>query len=238
MAVVGNIIPFYACAYAETMVQSSTAGIIEGTVPIITALFTVLFTPHQKLPKEQILGVALGFVGIVIIFAPDLLQHGSSTEERFLGKGLLVVMAIFFSASFVYSKERLENVPHIPCVALQMIIVTLILLPITFAVEGFQSFGNLTLSNSWALILLGTYGTAFPWCVYFYLIKRGGAAQVSLAVYLLPVVAIILGKVFLDEVLRWNLALGTAVILLSLLLAGGMISKKRIRNHDNPLLKS
>lgn len=238
MAIFGNVVPFLCCAIGETMVQSSTAGIIEGSVPLIVALFTALFTPHRKLTKNEKLGIAIGFLGIMTIFAPDIMQTVNHSEERFLGKVFLVVMAVSFGASFVYSKEKLENIPHIAAVTVQLLLAGLILTTMTYFIEGMSVFKEFNLETTAIALSLGIMGTAFPWCVYFHLIKKGSAAQVSLAVYLLPVVAIILGWVFLDETLRWYLGVGVVLILFSLLLSSGMLAKRRKKDHDNPLLRS
>lgn len=238
MALFGNVVPFLSCAIGETMIQSSTAGIIEGSVPLIVALFTALFTPHRKLSNNEKMGIAIGFLGILIIFAPDILQTANHTDERFLGKLFLIVMAVSFAASFVYSKEKLEEVPHIPAVTIQLLLAFMILFGMTISIEGVSTFKDFSLNITIVTLVLGVLGTAFPWCVYFYLIKKGSAAQVSLAVYLLPVVAIVLGWFFLGEMLRWNLALGVAVILFSLLLASGMLRRRKKSDHDNPLLRS
>lgn len=238
MAIFGNVIPFLSCAWAETMVQSSTAGIIEGSVPVLTAILSVLFSSHRSLPKEQVWGIVLGFIGILVIFAPDLMMTESNTTELFFGKFLLMIMALSFAISFVFSKERLEDLPHIGGVALQMVMATLILFPATVVVEGWNAFEAFTYDSLGIVLMLGIYGTAFPWCVYFYLIKRGSATQVSFAVYLLPVIAIVLGIIFLSEELSWNLVLGTAIILASLLLAGEMLSTEELSEHDNPILRS
>lgn len=238
MAIFGNVVPFLSCAIGETMIQSSTAGIIEGSVPLIVALFTALFTPHRKLTTNEKLGIAIGFFGILIIFAPDILQTSQHTDERFLGKIFLIVMAVSFAASFVYSKEKLEGVPYIAAVTVQLMLATCILVGMTFSIEGIATFKDFTANSIMVALFLGVMGTAFPWCVYFYLIKKGSAAQVSLAVYMLPVIAIILGWLFLGEKLRWNLAFGVAVILFSLLLASGMLRRRKKSNHDNPLLRS
>ncbi len=218
--------------------QSSTAGIIEGSVPLVVAFFTALFTPHRRLSKNEKIGIAIGFIGVLAIFAPDIFQTPNHTDERFLGKVFLVVMAVSFAASFVYSKEKLDNVPHVAAVTVQLILAGLILLVMTLAMEGVSAFEGFNMKITAVTLSLGVFGTAFPWCVYFYLIKKGSAAQVSLAVYLLPVVAIILGWIFLDEKLRWNLALGVGLILFSLLLASGMLARRKKTDHDNPLLRS
>jgi drug/metabolite transporter (DMT)-like permease len=224
MALFGNVFAFLFCSIGETMVQSSTAGVIEGSVPLIVALLTALFTPHRSLSRNEILGIVIGFAGIVIVFLPDLLQVASgASEEHFLGKFFLILMAVSFASSFVYSKEKLENLPHIAGVTIQLLMATGILLGMTMSWEGVGSFYAFTPTITAVVLCLGIFGTAVPWCVYFYLIKRGSAAQVSLAVYLLPVIAIILGWAFLDEKLHWNLTVGTAIIVFSLFLAGGLM---------------
>ena len=238
MALFGNVIPFLTCAIGETMIQSSTAGIIEGTVPLIVAVFTSLFTPHRRLTTNEKLGILIGFLGILVIFAPDILQTQNHTDERFLGKIFLIVMAVSFAASFVYSKEKLDAVPHVPAVTIQLILAALIMIVMTLLIEGPSTFKHFTPKISAISLTLGVLGTAFPWCVYFFLIKKGSAAQVSLAVYMLPVVAIVLGWYFLGEQLRWNLGLGVAIILFSLLLASGMLKRRKKSDHDNPLLRS
>ncbi|MCB1118461.1 MAG: DMT family transporter [Chlamydiia bacterium] len=234
MAVIGNVLPFTFCAWAETMVQSSTAGIIEGTTPLITALFTILFVPHRKVPREQVEGLVLGFIGILVLFAPDILQIEASRDEWFFGKILLLGMAVCFAASFIYTKEKLENCPHIPAVCLQLFIATALLVVISFWTESSYHVTPLGIKCA---ALLGVFGTAIPWCFYFYLTRHATATDLSLAIYLLPVVAMVLGVVVLEETIRWNLGIGILIILFSLFFAGGFVSRIKFSRRQNPMLK-
>ena len=228
--ILGNALPFIFCGWGEVYVDSATAGIFEGTIPIFTLLFTYMFTPSQKLTRGQIYGVALGFIGLLIIFTPEASASSSffAFNDELLGKALLLLMACCFAASFVYTKQACSSFSPLEGVFFQLFFSALFLLP-TLAFVGNHSLltvpsTHVILSTIW----LGSIGTASSWYLYYYLIKRVSAAEVSLATYLCPLFAIALGMLFLGEEPGKNLYLGTALIIMALGLATGKVKKKAL----------
>jgi drug/metabolite transporter (DMT)-like permease len=226
--ILGNALPFVFCCWGEVYLDSSTAGIFEGTIPIFTLFFTYLFSPETKLTKGQVYGVALGFIGLLFIFSPGISSEGSffTFNDELLGKFLLLLMACSFAASFVYTKKACSTFPALPSVFLQLFFATIFLAPTLFFI-GKQTL--LAVPSTQIILMtlwLGSIGTATSWWLYYKLIQRVTAAELSLATYLCPIVAIALGMIFLGEELTWNLYLGTAMIILALGLGTGNVSKE------------
>ncbi|MFT4553772.1 MAG: drug/metabolite transporter (DMT)-like permease [Chlamydiales bacterium] len=225
--ILGNALPFVFCSYGEVYVDSATAGIFEGTIPIFTLIFTYLFMPSQKLTRGQVYGVVLGFIGLLVIFAPGVSSSNFFTfNDELLGKVYLLSMACCFAASFVYAKKYCASFPPLQGVFFQLFYSALFLLP-TLAFVGNHTLLTLpsthvVLSTLW----LGSIGTASSWCLYFFLLKRVSAAEVSLATYLCPIFAIALGMAFLGEEPSNNLYFGTLLIILALGFATGKVKKE------------
>lgn len=226
--ILGNALPFVFCSWGEVYVDSATAGIFEGSIPIFTLLFTYLFTPSQKLTRGQVYGVMLGFIGLLVIFVPGVSTSSNffAFNDELLGKAYLLMMACCFAASFVYAKQTCSSFPPLQGVFLQLFFSGVFLLPSLAFVNHHTLFTLPSTHVLLSMIWLGSIGTASSWCLYFFLLQRVSAAEISLATYLCPIFAIALGITFLGEEPSNNLYLGTFLIILALGLATGKVKKE------------
>ncbi len=212
-----NVIAFTCCALGEVYADSSTAGIIEGSVSLYTLVISVVVLGQRKLNARQVAGAVLGFAGLMIILMPTVSHEGHGIG---LGVLMLNMMAISFASGFLYTERTLDHVPPLPAATLQVVAATLLLTPISALYDQPWHSATLTWTLSGYMVALGVFGTALPWIVYFRLVKKIGASYVAFATLLCPVIVILWGYVFLHEPLTWYKLLGAGVTFASVMLVG------------------
>lgn len=190
---------------AELYVDSSVAGMINGSVPLFAALIAA-FLLRTRPGRIHAMGLVIGFVGVVAISWPSL--HGADASP--LGVGLLLVAVVLYGLSANLAVPLQQKYGGLPV----MWRVQLCALAMT-APYGLASIpaSHFAWDSFAAVVVLGFLGTGWAFVAMTNLMGRAGAARGSVAIYLTPVVAILLGVVFRDETVA-VLALGGMVLVL------------------------
>ena len=214
-AVVGNVVPYYLFAWAEQTVASSLAGVLNATTPLFTLAIAVASRQESRVSIDRVAGLAIGFVGVVIIMAPW--QAGAlGTLAGQLG---VLAASACYGVVFVYQRRFLtgRGTPPLVLAAGQMVAATLVVALATPAIVATPV--DWTLTTLLSLVFLGTLGTGVAYAINFRLIQDEGATNASTVTYLLPVVAVVLGALFLAEQITANVVIGTLVVLVGIALA-------------------
>jgi drug/metabolite transporter (DMT)-like permease len=207
-------IPFWLVAWGEKHIDSSVAGIAQSTVPIFTFLLATRFLPHEHVGAARVAGVALGFVGVVVLagFHPD------GGWWAVAGTLAVVLSSLCYAAAAIYGQLRVRTVAGPVLATGSMLAAGLILLPVAL----FQAPGGMPDAEAIAgLLLLTVLGTAFAQLVLFRMLRLYGSRRLSLVTYLIPGFAVVYGAVFLDEPLSAAALGGLALILAGVALASG-----------------
>jgi len=205
-----NALPSVLLNLGETWIDSSTAGIVEGSTPIFTFLMAYYLFGSKEICRRKLLGIFLGFLGLLIIFLPTMMDGIQFSSLGFL---CLIAMVICFAIGFLYSARHLANVPPIESATLQMLFALLLISPTLL----FPSAWTLpSLKNILLLFALGALGTSCSWLLYFYMLKKTGPSNVSIATMLCPLFALMLGNIVLSETITWYKILGASTVLLSI----------------------
>lgn len=226
MGFLGSALPFVTCAIAEQKIDSGLAGVIEGSTPLFAVVFGYLLGTQRKVSFHELVGVFLGFIGLLFLFNDTLLHFFSGEEGGFshlFEELLLVVMAMSFALSFIYSKVSMAGISPLLGVTGQMFTGALFLAAWQSIFIGWQ---EIAVPSSYAILyqlILGTT-TALSWLLYFHLIQRLSVTQVSFAAYFCPVVAMLLGVIVLDEAMTFSLLAGLCIIVAALLIASDIFS--------------
>jgi drug/metabolite transporter (DMT)-like permease len=213
-------LPFFLITFGEIYVSSSLAAIVNSTTPICTAILAHFFVANERINWNKGLGILLGFVGIVVVFAPTLLDREPDSE---FGAFLVLLAAMSYALGMVYSKKNFHGIPPMVGASAQLIAATLMLAPLALVTE--QPY--LLPAPSWTAIggvcglaVLGT-ATAFP--LFYTVVKLAGPTALSTTTLLFPVIGIFLGVVLLDEEVGLNAYLGSAMILSGLAIANNLV---------------
>jgi drug/metabolite transporter (DMT)-like permease len=204
MAVTWMAIPFSCFAIAQQWIDSSLAGMINAATPLFVAL--VAAGAVRQLPSRvQATGLVVGFTGVIAVSLPSI-GEGSSA----LGICLVLLAALLYGFAFNIAAPLQRRYGALPVIWRAQLVAVVLMLPFAIVGATQSSFGWDSLL---AVAALGSLGTALAFYWFTTLIGRVGSTRGSVAIYLVPIVAILLGAALLDETIHAAALLGTALVL-------------------------
>jgi drug/metabolite transporter (DMT)-like permease len=207
-------LPFFLIVWGQQRVSSCLTAIYIGTIPIFTALFVLLFAKNEHLHRGNVTSILLGFMGLLVLFAPDLLLE-VEIKTDFLGQLAILGGACSFAFSLTMIKKLNSKMPVrtarniLGWASLQLIAISAILQP--------PSLTSFQTSTVIALLTLGIFCAGIVFALYVCLIQRAGATFASFTNYLVPSVGLAIGIIFLNESVLWNQVLALFLIIIALL---------------------
>jgi drug/metabolite transporter (DMT)-like permease len=208
-ALIGNAIPYTLFGVAQQTVPSSLAGVINATTPLWTVLMATAVRTEGPLTTRRAVGVALGFIGVLILFEP----WNASTGAQIGGVLACIGAAASYGLAYVYQGRFLTNrgLAPLTLTAAQLVVASAIL------AAALPFGGGITAEPSAiavvAVLILGVVGTGAALIINFTLIASEGPTAASVVTYLVPVVAVALGVLVLHEPARLTLPIGAILIL-------------------------
>ena len=220
VALLLNVIPGILFALAETEVTSILAGIINAVTPLMTLIAIMLVFRSEKVTKAQLLGLLLGFLGVLTLLGA---WQGLGDNP------ISAVLALLFSVacyglSFPYSRKFVlpKKIQAEALAAGQLTMGALTLLPL-YLVDGIAK-DYYRPGPVLAMLTLGILGSGFAYIWNFKIMEAAGSAIASTVTYVTPVVAVIVGIIFLGEGITWYEPVGGLIVLL-----GAAIGQQRIK---------
>ncbi|MEO0457854.1 MAG: EamA family transporter [Cyanobacteria bacterium P01_A01_bin.114] len=204
----------FVAAYRLPGGVAATAGAIQ---PLLVVFFAWLIL-HQSPSKQSIVAAIAGFIGV------GLLVLGPSAQLDSIGILAALAGAVTMGLGTVLVKRWQPPVSLIVFTAWQLTVGGLILLPVALVTEG--PFTELSRTHLWGFIYLGLIGTGLAYALWFRGIARLTATAVSYLGLLSPVVATLIGYIFLQQTLTLVQLIGAAVVLGSVLLGQQSRSSK------------
>lgn len=207
-------IPFTLFPIAQQWIDSAVAGMLNGATPIFTALVATVLL--RALPGPlQVAGLVVGFGGILAIALPSA-ESGSTAA---IGVLLVILATVCYAVSLNIVTPLQQKYGSIPVMARVLWVATLLVLPFGLVGLGDSSFAW---SSLLAVAAIGVLGTGLAFILMGTLTGSVGATRASFITYLIPVVALILGIVFRDEVVS-----GVAITGVGLVIAGAILASRR-----------
>ena len=230
VALLLNSLPGYLFASGETHVTSVMAGLLNATTPLMTVLVISFGFREQKVNRNQMLGVVVGFTGIVFVAGAFSDNQGNDW------KGYLSLLLATFSygVSFPYSKRFVSKMDYSASslAATQITCSAVLLLPFTFLSNPLHS--HWTLKSSLGMLALGSIGTGFAYIWNFRNIRLAGSTVASTVTYITPVVATTLGVIFLKEPFKISQIFGGVLVLISAALVQRRIKLIKEKKIESP----
>jgi len=215
-----NVIPGILFALAQTEVTSILAGIINAVTPLMTLLAIMLVTRDEKPKLYQVAGILIGFTGVLTVLGA---WRGLGDNPLW---AILILLAAVTCYGFSFPYSRRFILPHKlapeSIAAGQVTLGALTLLPF-FIYNGIDKYEYQT-APVLAMIALGVFGSGFAYIWNFKVMALAGSAIASSVTYLTPVVAVIVGVIFLQERIYWYEPVGALIVLL-----GAAIGQNRIK---------
>jgi drug/metabolite transporter (DMT)-like permease len=222
MAVLANIAPYFFFGWGVERIASELAGVLNATTPLFTLVFA-LVVRAERLAAGRLTGLLLGFAGVVVLAAPWRATPGSPLP----GVGACLLGSACYAASYVYARRFLtgRGLPALVLSTGQMTVGAALLVLAAPVVA--RDPVTLTPTVVASVLVLGVLGTGVAYVLNYQLISDEGAVAASTVTYLIPLVAIVLGTVVLDEPLTWNLLVGAAIVLVGVAVSEGRFGKVR-----------
>jgi drug/metabolite transporter (DMT)-like permease len=235
-------IPFSLLFWGQTHISSSLASILNATTPIFTVLVAQVAAPDEKLTfarrrarfrasvrhadygfaalaarfarqrGAKLVGLIAGLLGVAVMLGADALA-GIGTD--IWAQLACLAAAISYAFAAVYGR-RLAALPAGSVATGQLIAAAIVLAPSAAFVDRPWTTARPSWAAVGALLGLAALSTALAYVIYFRLLARAGATNLSLVTFLIPVSAMLLGTIVLGERLAPHHVAGMAVIALSL----------------------
>ena len=216
IAVVSNALPFTLFAFASLGATSNMLGILNGTTAFLTT-FIAYFWLKEFISSKQIVGLFLGFIGVVILVNP---ANGSST---ILASMCALVGSLCYAFNGNYLQKYHQNSNKIVLIGWSMLFGGLLMLPLAV----FNLPNQMPNFNSFlALLWLAVVSTGIGYLAYVRLIDRIGAVKTSTLTYLLPGFSIIWGAIFLNENITLIIFGGFMFVMMGMYFANSVIKPK------------
>jgi drug/metabolite transporter (DMT)-like permease len=220
VALLLSVIPGFLFAYAETKVTSILAGIINAVTPLMTLLAIMVAFREEKPKNYQVIGLLIGFVGVLTVLGA---WQGLGDNPTIAVIALLSAVACY-GVSYPYSRKFVlpKKLQAESLAAGQLIMGALTLLPL-YLIDGIAE-DSYTVGPVMAMLALGILGSGFAYIWNFKIMEAAGSAIASTVTYVTPVVAVMVGIIFLGEGVTWYEPVGGLIVLL-----GAAISQNRIK---------
>jgi len=226
-------LPFSLFALGEERVSSALAGIGNSITPIATVMFSLLLLRSEKIGARKIVGVVVGFAGVIVIMQP----WQSAGRPDLLGFGMTLVAGMSYGLGWIYTRRFLGRADFggLTLPTAQMLTSAGQML-VALAIWWLVQRTHLSLAAPWSLhantsggsvlvpllavLALGIFGTGIAMSFQYDVVRAAGPTVGSSVTYLIPLVSVVLGVLVLGERLQWPQFVGAGVILGAAVLIG------------------
>jgi len=205
----------YAAVYwAELRISSGLTAIIFSTMPLMASLLSAYWTRSETLTGRKVAGIVVGILGTALLFWP----HEHLGYQQTLGMLAALGGCLSATINLVTMKKYGHNSDPFVLNFFGMGLGTACMLVMSAALEDWHSV-VWTQSNVLAILYLSVFGSVIAFSSYYYLIKKMDATIVSLSTLIIPIVALILGRAFLGEMVTPLAVAGIVTILAGVAIA-------------------
>ncbi|WP_419904608.1 DMT family transporter [Kiloniella sp.] len=204
----------------QTYIASGLASILNATTPFFGVIVATIFLPDERATILKVVGVIIGFAGVVLMFGVP-----TESQNTFAQLAILAATLSYAFAGAYGRKFKTMAINPIVTAAGQISGATFILIPITYVVEGLPSLTEITMETWVSVVSLAIFSTAIAYILYFKILEKAGATNLLLVTLLVPISAILLGSIFLNEVLEASHFVGMLIIAIGLSAIDGRLWK-------------
>ena len=211
LGLLNNVIPFGLIVFGQQTIGAGLAAILNATTPLWTVLIAALFLADERFSKQKLFGVLLGLVGVIVMVGPDSLagiSRNLGAQLAVLGATLSYAFASVFGRRFAAAK-----ISPLHTALGQVTASSFILVPLALMIDTPWASALPSQATIFAILGLAVLSTAGGYLLFFNILERAGATNVSLVTLLIPPSAIAMGILFLEEKLQGIHFIGLALII-------------------------
>lgn len=224
MGFLSFVIPFGLVYWAEQFVPSGLASVLFGVYPFFVAIFSYFRMPDEAIGKLKIIGMTLGFTGIVAIFSDSF---SADLSNLFLGMVAVALSGAMQAWIAVTLKKSGKHLNPLSMNFIPMLIAGVVGLVFGFLTEDL-SYIKINQTAIISVLYLAFFGSLITFTVFYWLMKKINVIMLSFTAFITPIIALILGWIFYHEVLTTQHLIGSLLVLIGLLTANfdSIISNK------------
>jgi drug/metabolite transporter (DMT)-like permease len=222
LGLVNAALPFTLIAWGQQYIDSGIAAIANASLPIFVVLLAIRFRPSERATGLRLAGIVAGLAGVAVLTGAEF----DGSWSGVFGTLAVVAASFLYATGALYAQSHVERTDSIVLATGSAITGTLVLLPLALAQapSGVPSWEALA-----SVAVLGFGGMAAGQLLYYVVIDRYGSSRASLVTYLLPVIALVLGALLLDEPVELTALIGLVLILAGVAFGSGMVRPARRR---------
>ncbi|CAH1666408.1 Permease of the drug/metabolite transporter (DMT) superfamily [Hyphomicrobiales bacterium] len=214
MGLLNNAIPFTLIVWGQQYIASGVASILNASAPLFTVIFAHLLTSDEKMSGGRLAGVLIGFAGVAVMIGFDAME---ALGVHVTAQLMCLAGAVSYALAGIFGRRfHRMGVSPMATAAGQVIASSILLFPLMLVIDRPWTLAMPSLAAIGALVGVAAISTAFGYILFFRILATAGATNLLLVTFIIPVSAILLGILFLDETLLPKHVMGIALIGLGL----------------------
>lgn len=212
MSLLAAVVYYYCFVVGSHLLYSGIAGALSGSSPLFSFVLAAIFLNEEKISFKKVVGLVLGFLGVIILAKPF---DASITANTWQGILYMVIGSISLGASFIYAKKFVSplKISGVALTSYQLLGATIILCLIT-PFNGITNIFNNVEAALGLVIGLSLLGTGLAFLIYYFIIDKLGAVKAASVTYIPPIVALIIGAFIGRKPIVFSDIMGALIILL------------------------
>jgi drug/metabolite transporter (DMT)-like permease len=220
LGIVNTVFPFALITWGETRIESSLASVLQGTAALFSLVIAHFTFADERMTLRKVVGLVIGFLGVVVLAGRSTGEASaeSSSTLHLLGQIAIILSSLCYAVGGAYSRKAMQNrLEPIVTAAGSMIVAATTTGLIAYLAPMLGgaapvNWGVLTPRVLGAVLALGAVNTFGAYLIFYSLVAVLGAARTSMVTYIIPVVGLLLGALFLGEQVDSRLLFGALLI--------------------------
>ncbi len=208
-----SAIPFFLISWGQQSISSAESALLVAMGTFVSLLLSHYTSHDERINRERVIGVGVGFVGVMVLVFWDLIESGTGNLP---GQIAVMIAGCSYAVSSVVSR-RLTHLPMISTSAVTMASACLYMIPLAFLLED-PLPADVGVKSIVALIYLGVIATALAFTVRFFIIRANGAVFMSQVGYLVPLFGVIWSGLYFADAINLQTILSLALIMIGIMI--------------------
>ncbi|GAA1030828.1 DMT family transporter [Virgisporangium ochraceum] len=222
----GVVLPFTLFGYGEERISSVLAGIWNAATPLVVLPMAVLVFRTEGPALRKAVGVVLGFLGVVVVLG---VWEGVGGAQL-TGQLMCFAAAACYGVAIPYQKRYLAGEPlsGLSLTTAQLLVATAQIAVVAPLVGGAPpAVGELSWKAIGSVLAIGVLGTGLAFVINLRNVRLAGASAASMVTYIVPLFAVLIGMIVLDEGLAWYQPVGALIVLFGVAVSQGVVKRRR-----------
>lgn len=200
MSLLATVIYYFAFAKGASLLLSSVAGMLSGSIPLFSFLCTLVLLREERPTSRVMMGILIGFVGVLLIARP---WAGAAAGVSFSGVLYMIGGSLSVGCSFAYARRFLTGLDISPlALSTWQIGFAVVVISLFTDFHGITRITADTRALVGLTVGLGLVGTGVAYMLYYFIVRRLGAIAAASVTYIPPVIALFLGVALAGEPVR------------------------------------